>query len=382
MHLLKSKTLPWFLFLALLVCLTACLPTRFIVYNFADINDHKKFPSRKLEPAKKPFTYAQVELEDEPTLTAGTKKQPLAQYLNASNTVAFLIIRQDTIVYERYFRGRDSSSTVPSFSVAKSFTSALIGCAIEDGLIGSVTDPIIKYVPELKGRNMDDLTLRQVLMMRSGIRFNESYYNPFGDAAKYYYGRRLRHYVTHMRSEKPPGSRFQYHSGNTQLLGLVLERALKGKTVTQYLQEKVWTPLTMESPASWSIDKKKNGLEKTFCCINATARDFAKFGTLYLHGGSWQGRQVVPASWVQESTQADKAKGDDGWYKYQWWLTENSKQGEYMAQGTLGQYIYVNPARQVVIVRLGKDGGGTNWEMLFSSIANKYGNGEQGQVTP
>ena len=353
-----------------LLLITACLPTRFVVYNFADIKDYKRFPSRPLLAAKVPYRYEQAELEREPVLTIDNKPQPMAKFLEANNTVAFLIIRQDTMVYERYFAGRDSASVVPSFSVAKSFTSALIGCAIEDGLIGSVQDPVIKYVPELKGREMDDLTLRQVLMMRSGIRFNESYYNPFGDAAKYYYGRHLRHYVTRMQAERPPGSAFKYASGNTQLLGLVLERALKGKTITQYLQEKLWTPLAMESPASWSIDKKHDGMEKTYCCLNATARDFAKFGSLYLHQGNWQGRQVVPSQWVQESTVSDK-KGDDAWYKYQWWLFEGSAQGEFMAEGILGQYIYVNPAHQTVIVRLGKNEGHTDWRKLFHAIANK-----------
>jgi CubicO group peptidase (beta-lactamase class C family) len=137
--------------------------------------------------------------------------------------------------------------------------------------------------------------------------------------------------------------------------------------VTQYFQEKLWTPLEMEYDGSWSIDRKKGGTEKAFCCINARARDFAKIGRLYLHKGNWNGRQIVPEKWVAESTTIDTTDGGVNYYKYQWWLP--STRGDFMAQGILGQYVYVDPARDVVIVRMGKNGGQVNWGEFFGALS-------------
>ena len=203
--------------------------------------------------------------------------------------------------------------------------------------------------------------------MRSGIKFNESYVNPFGDAATFYYGTNLRKAVYRRKLAQEPGSDFSYSSGDTQILGLVLERALKGKTITAYLEEKLWKPLGMEYDATWSLDKKNDGLEKTFCCINARARDFSKLGRLYLNKGNWNGKQIVSKEWVEASTTPDP--NNVNYYKYQWWLTND---GSYMMQGILGQYVYVNPAKDLIIVRLGEDWGRADWDAIFTSLAQKY----------
>src|SRR5690606_1457347 len=200
--------------------------------------------------------------------------------------------------------------------------------------------------------------------------FNESYYNPFGDAATFYYGIDLRKAVKKMRAETEPGTRFQYSSGNTQVLGWVLERALKTKSISKYMEEERWQALGMEDPTSRSRDKKKDGLEKTFCCINARARDFAKIGRLYLNKGDWNGQQIVSRHWVEQSTQIDTLDSSTWYYQYQWWLA--SKNGDFMARGHLGQYIYVNPDKNLIIVRLGKKEGKTNWSGLFKNLANLY----------
>lgn len=203
--------------------------------------------------------------------------------------------------------------------------------------------------------------------MRSGIKFTESYINPFGDAATFYYGTNLRKYLNNRKPEQAAGSRHKYSSGDTQLLGLVLERALRGKTITAYLEEKIWRPLGMEYDATWSLDREDNGLEKTFCCINARARDFSKIGRLYLNGGNWNGKQIVSKKWVEESTTADPESVN--YYKYQWWLEPN---GAYMMQGILGQYVYVNPAKNLIIVRLGKGAGNRAWRTLFAELSETY----------
>lgn len=347
---------------------SSCKVARFFVYNFADINDHKKFPSRPLEASKNPFKFIEGNYKGTlPTFNIQNKSYTLDELNETHKTVAFLIIRNDSILFEKYYKGYDASSIVPSFSVAKSFTSALIGCAIADGYIKSELEPITNYIPELKEEGFDKVSIRHVLQMTSGLKFNESYYNPFGDAATFYYGRNLRKSIAKMKMEEEPGKDFEYQSGNTQLLGLILERALKTKTVTQYLQEKIWTPLQMETPASWSIDKKKDGLEKTFCCINATAIDFAKFGRLYLNNGNWNGQQLVPSKWVEESTKLDTSEASVPNYQYQWWLPRPGK--DFTAEGILGQFIYACPEKNLVIVRLGKDYGNVPWKRVFIKIA-------------
>jgi CubicO group peptidase (beta-lactamase class C family) len=346
---------------------TSCQLGRFVFYNFADIKDHKKFPSRALNSSDTPFNFQKTNSGKFPK-ELNTK--PFDKFLQDNNTVAFLIIKNDTIQYEKYFKGYDKQSIVPSFSMAKSVTSILIGCAIDDGLILSVDEPITVYIPELKENGFEYVTIKHLLQMTSGIKFNESYVNPFGDAASFYYGLNLRKEIRKMKLKRKPGKKFEYVSGNTQLLGLVLERALNGKTVSAYLQEKIWTPLNMEYDASWSIDRKKNGLEKTFCCLNARARDFAKIGRLYKNKGNWNGKQIVSQKWVEESTKYDTSEGSASYYQYQWWLPTPNE--DFMAQGILGQFIYVNPAKDLIIVRLGKNQGKADWWSIFTSMARSY----------
>lgn len=347
--------------------LLSCQLGRYVFYNFADINDHKKFQSRAL---KADSAHAVFKTTASGRFPKFLNNVPFETFLENNNTVAFLIIRNDTIQYERYFKGYAQQSMVPSFSMAKSVTSILIGCAIDEGLIRSVDEPITRYIPELSDRGFQKVTIRHLLQMTSGIKFNESYSNPFGEAASFYYGRNLRAKIRKMKLQHEPGKKFAYVSGNTQLLGLVLERALKGKTITDYLQEKIWTPLGMEYDASWSIDRKKKGLEKTFCCLNARARDFAKIGRLYKNKGNWNGKQIVSRKWVEESTTSDTTAGSAAFYKYQWWLPTPNV--DFMAEGILGQFVYVNPSKDLIIVRLGKNEGKADWWNFFTSMAAAY----------
>jgi CubicO group peptidase (beta-lactamase class C family) len=349
------------------ILLTSCQLGRFVFYNFADIKDHKKFKSRPLTANASSFNF---QTTNKGKFPKELNNIPFDKYLEDNKTVAFLIIKNDTIQYEKYFKGYDKESIVPSFSMAKSVTSILIGCAIDEGLIKSVDEPIINYIPELKKNGFDKVTIKHLLQMTSGIKFNESYINPFGDAASFYYGLNLRKEIGKMKLKTEPGKKFEYVSGNTQLLGLVLERSLKEKTITSYLQDKIWTPLEMEYDASWSIDRKKNGLEKTFCCLNARARDFAKIGRLYKNKGNWNGKQIVSQKWVEESTKLDTSEGSVNFYQYQWWLPTPNE--DFMAEGILGQFVYVNPSKNIIIVRLGKKEGKADWWTIFTSLAKAY----------
>lgn len=207
--------------------------------------------------------------------------------------------------------------------------------------------------------------------MTSGIKFSEGYYNPFGEVASFYYGTNLKKDITKLKVKQAPGESFEYISGNTAILGWILERALgEEHTVTQYLQDKLWQPLGMEYDATWSIDKKNKGLEKAFCCINARAIDFAKIGRLYLNKGKWENEQIVPKEWVDYSTQIDTTEGSAWYYQNQWWLP--SQNGDFLAQGILGQYIYVQPSKNLVVVRLGKKEGKGKWRTLFSELSKYY----------
>jgi CubicO group peptidase (beta-lactamase class C family) len=356
------KKIVWLLLLSPALLMQSCLVGRYVWYNFSNITDYKIFPSRPLSKSDTPFRFAEAP-KSERIGTARVAK--IDSVVSANNSVAFLIIRNDSLLMERYYQQYDAGSTVASFSMAKSYTSALIGAALADGLIQSVEEPITNYLTELKGRQgFDQIKIRHLLQMTSGIKSSESYYNPLGQAAKLYYGRNLRGYLSRLKTDYAPGTKFAYRSVNTQLLGLIIERATK-KNVTDYMNEKIWSYLNAEYDATWSIDKKKNGLEKTFCCINAKARDFAKFGRLFLHEGRWNGQQLLPQEWITESTTSSKTEGAVEYYGYQWWI---SRKGFY-ADGLHGQYIYVNRAKNLIIVRLGKSEGKIPWYSFFDQLS-------------
>jgi CubicO group peptidase (beta-lactamase class C family) len=365
----RNKILQILIIFSILGALTSCTLFRIVIYNYDDINDYKKFPLRELTNDSIKFLYhttgntkVQFDLE-----TKEEGKINFDDFLEANETVAFLIIQNDTIIYENYFKGYNKVSVVPSFSMAKSFLSILIGCAIDEGLIKSVNEPVTNYLPELKDNGFDKVTIEHLLQMTSGIKFNEGNFYTLGNL---YYGRNLWKIISKLELAQEPGTDFKYLSVNAQLLGFVLERALKGKSVTLYFQEKLWRPLGMEYDASWSIDRKKNGMEKTFCCINACARDFAKIGRLYLDKGNWNGKQIVSEDWVRNSVKIDSTNGSVSYNQYMWWLP--TPDGDFMAIGKRGQYIYVNPLKNLIIIRLGRKSGDVDWDGLFVHIATNY----------
>ncbi|MFH0894592.1 MAG: serine hydrolase [Bacteroidota bacterium] len=365
---MKSKHLLLFLFAALFF-FNSCHVGRFFYWNFADSKDYKKFHSLPLAASDKPFHFfdrtdgKQLSLNIK---TDSTHTIPFEKLLTNNKTVGFLILRNDTILYEKYFLGRNAESYNPSFSVSKSYVSALIGIAIGEGKIGSAKDPITKYLPELTQDFFKSVTIEHLLNMESGLYFNESYTNPFGGVAKFYYGRNLNKYVKKLSYECPPGEKYDYKSANTQLLAMILERAT-GQKLSSYLEEKIWKPCGMEYDASWSVDSKKHKTVKAFCCLNARARDFAKFGRLYLKKGNWNGKQIIPESWVNETTALPKP-GKTFWYHYQWRV---GNQGDYFAAGVLGQYIYVYPAKNIIMVRMGKKSGHIGWFSFFRKVAEQ-----------
>ncbi|HXW84132.1 MAG TPA: serine hydrolase [Candidatus Binataceae bacterium] len=308
----------------------------------------------------------------------------LSQLLPSTGTHAFIVIRNDKILYENYFNGYARDSLCLSRSVAKSFVSALVGIAISEGFIKSVDDPVTKYLPELSGRGFDSITIRNLLTMGSGIRFRYGDW-PWDEETVDYFYPDLTHWLLNDQvMVGAPGEFFYYADSNTEMMALILKRAT-GRTLASYLQEKIWKPLGMEYPATWSIDSTEDDLEMAFVLLNARAIDYAKFGRLYLNSGNWNGVQVVPEQWVRESTTKDpndertwKIFADfhqyGGYYKYYWWGHDDAG-GRYsfMAMGLWGQYIFVSPAKKIVIVRTGSKWGidSGDWPQIFRNIAKQ-----------
>jgi len=274
------------------------------------------------------------------------------------NTIAYLVIKDDSIRHEEYWGGYSDTSHSGSFSMAKTLVSILVGIAIGDGKIKSVDEPVADFFSEYKEDDKRRITIRHLLTMSSGINFDESYKNPIGFAAEAYYGSDLRKLIFKYDAVTEPGKYFEYLSGNSQLLGFILNKTT-GMSVSDYASEKLWKPIEAEHDAYWSLDHK-DGDEKAYCCFNSGARDFARIGKLYLDSGRWNGRQVVPEKYVLESLRPAPLIDTDNdskneRYGYAWWLLPQYKGHRiFYARGILGQYIIAVPDLKMIVVRLGR----------------------------
>ena len=364
---------------------------RALIWMEADIKDYEKFPARTMNNAPPVFNFEKVDadtqteylkmldrLASQTSPNSSTASQRLFNEMLASTqTTAFLIIKDNRLIYENYFNGYDRDSINTSFSVAKSFVSALVGIAIDEGLINSVEDSITKYIPELQDKDSrySTITIKNLLSMSSGLRYVEEE-TPFSDDTKTYYDPNLRTVALSAVIEEEPGKAFHYNNYNYLLLGIILERAT-GMPVAKYAEEKLWKPLGMEAPGSWSLDSEASGFEKMESGINARAIDFAKFGGLYLNNGTnWSGEQVISEKWVSVSTSANSTSDPSIEYQYGWWIypsqddvVDSNNYRHFSARGNHGQFIYIVPEEGLVIVRHGYDFGNINWINLFEDIA-------------
>jgi CubicO group peptidase (beta-lactamase class C family) len=365
---------------------------QFDKWGDATVLDYLIFPSRELKASQHPFHFRRSR-EDREVKTAlatleyapGKQVGDLERFLTRSATTSFIVIKDDTVIYENYFDGYRKNSIVTSFSVAKSFVSTLVGIAIDEGKIGNVSDAITKYLPELEQRDpgFARITIRDLLLMSSGIRYNED--EPDHDDDITYHAADLRKAALEKTTiVDVSGKQWHYNNYHPLLLGLILER-VTGKSVTAYLQEKLWTPLGMEYSGSWSVNGDKNGLEKMESGINARAIDFAKYGRLMLNQGQWQGKQIVSAAWVEQASQPEERPssyyGDrpffvtqGHYYNYFWWGSKRpGGRSDFHAVGNKGQYIYVSPQKKVIIVRTGFDYGlpSARWVRLFYQLAGR-----------
>jgi CubicO group peptidase (beta-lactamase class C family) len=353
-------------------------------------DDYKLFPYHTIAKADAPFRFVPapaaipqfVEYRDGDSV----KRLELDHLLRSTGTHAFIVVRDDRLLYEGYFNGYQRNSVCISRSMAKSFTSALVGIALAEGYIQSVDDPFVEYLPELKGQGFDSISIRQLLMMQSGIRYRQGALPWDDDQLAYFYPNLRGLLLKHMQFAEPPGLAFHYTDYNTLLLGMILERAIH-RTPSAYLEEKIWKPIGMEYPATWSIDSESDGLELMHAALNARAIDFARFGRLYLNRGRWNGRSIIPERWVVDSTVKEPGKQLPwetydrwpelgGYYKYQWWgLSRGADDYSYMAFGRYGQFIFVSPRTRLVIVRTGSRTGipPLCWPLVLQSVADQMG---------
>jgi CubicO group peptidase (beta-lactamase class C family) len=271
-------------------------------------------------------------------------------YMKDQRTAGLVIIQDGKIRLEKYGLDFTADGRWTSFSVAKSFTGTLVGAAIKDGYIKSIDDKVSDYIPDLKGSVYDNVTIKQLLTMTSGVKWNEDYADPKSDVALFNAHKAepgvdvTVSYMRKLKREAPPGTKWVYKTGETNLIGVLVSSATK-KSLSDYLSEKVWRPFGMEHNASWLLGS--TGHEISGCCLQASTRDFARFGLFILGGGIAEGKSVLPDGWIAEATtkHADTDQDEDG-YGFQWWTVND---GSYAAKGIFGQGIFIDPKRKLVI---------------------------------
>ena len=269
------------------------------------------------------------------------------------------VCKNDELLYERYWDGHSASSLSNSFSAAKTVVSLLIGIAIDENKIKSVDDKVGDYLPAFKANGKEKITIRHLLMMSSGLDWEESGKNPLSHNAASYYGENLYDLVTNQNSIEEPGKYFKYQSGNSQLLGYIVETAT-GKSLNEYTQINIWDKIGTTEDAYWSLDRKE-GDEKAFCCMYASSRDYAKLGKLISQFGSWNGKQIISKKYIQEMFSNPKMETQFTKENYQYglhiWTYLGEDEPVYYCRGILGQYIISIPSKGIVIVRLGSKRG-------------------------
>ncbi len=286
----------------------------------------------------------------------------LSEMNDSLGTIAFLIIKNDSIWFENYADGYNEESQTNSFSMAKTITSALLGKAIDEGFIESLNQPVGDFYPQYAESG---LTVGDLSSMASGLNWDESYSNPFGMTARAYYDSDLSETILKLKVVEEPGVRFKYLSGNTQLLAMVIAKSVKHTSdLKGFLYDSFWQPMGFEQPAFWQIDDTQNRLVKAYCCIGSNARDFARFGKLYKDYGKWNGQQILDSSFVAKSITPRFPESPE--YGYGLWLSDFMGKHIFAMRGILGQYVIVIPEDNLIIVRLGHKRG-TKTDSPFSS---------------
>jgi CubicO group peptidase (beta-lactamase class C family) len=317
-------------------------------YTTAYLEDYKEFDNKVVEngtaqPWPNHADYNKVE-----------ETESLKDINKTNGTIAYVIIKNDSIWYENYYDGFDEDSKSNSFSMAKSYVSGLMGKAIEDGYIKSLDQPVGDFFPEFSEGLAAKMTVGDLSSMSSGTNWEEAYYSPLSITTRAYFDDDLEKVILGLKVVDEPGTTYKYASGDVQLLALVIEKAT-GKKLYDYLTESFWKPLGSENSTLWQVDSEAGDLVKAYCCIASNAKDFARFGKLYKDHGKWNGKQLLDSSFVAKSVTPRFAASPE--YGYGWWLKDIGNKHFFMMRGHLGQYVIVEPNDNVIIVRLGHSKG-------------------------
>lgn len=352
-----KKTLKWILgSIAILIALAYVTDHEYILkavrvvyftgHTTAYIDDAIHFENDTVAASSKPQPWPIHKKFNTPKET-----QKLWQTNEALGTVAFLIIKNDSLLFEQYAPNYGPSSQTNSFSMAKSVTTMLLGKAIQEGYIRSLEQPVGDFYPSFDNHQ---LTVGDLSSMASGLNWEESYTSPFSVTARSYYDDNLAETILGLEVTETPGQAYKYLSGNTQLLGMVIEKAT-GKKIAQYLQESFFEPMGFEQAALWQVDDAKNRLAKTYCCIGSNARDFARFGKLFKNFGNFNGTQLLDSTFIAKAIQPRFTESPE--YGYGFWLSKHLEKEVFIMRGILGQYVITIPEDNLIIVRFGHQRG-------------------------
>lgn len=339
-------------------------------HNFPAIDDYKIFANRKIKKSTMPQAWAISDQYNKIPITSALRSK-----LEQLGSIAFLIIKENKIAYEEYWESYHKASISNSFSMAKTYVGVLTGIALKQGYIKSLDQPVSDFLPEFKNDDRKRITIRHLITMSSGLNWKESYLNPFSVTTRGYYGDDIKKTCLSLSCEEAPGEYFEYRSGDTQILAMVLEAAT-GLNLAQNIEKNLWDPIGAEQDALWSLDKR-NGTEKAYCCLSSNARDFAKLGRLFLQHGKWGNKPLLDESFVNESlTPApliDKETQElVDYYGYSWWLIPEYRGHKiFYARGILGQYVICLPEKNIIVVRLGHKRGtkvGAHFKELYLMI--------------
>ena len=312
--------------------------------NTAFISDYEYFDNREIKSANpQPWAlHKQYNTIDE--------SDKLKELNDERKTKSFLVIKNDSILFEKYYDGHKQTDISNSFSVAKSIVTSMLGKAIMEGKIKSLDQPVSDFFEEYKNGLASELTVGDLASMSSGMKWNEKYYSVINITSESYFTDDLRSVILGQEIENKPGKGFRYSSGDTQLLAMIIEKAT-GTSLSNYLSQKFWDPMGAENLALWQIDSEESGMEKAYCCIAATARDFARFGKLYIDKGKWGDTQILDSSFVELSL--NPVFDDSPFYGYGWWLYEFEGKKVFTMNGHRGQFVISFPDENIIIVRQG-----------------------------
>ncbi|EDP70934.1 beta-lactamase [Flavobacteriales bacterium ALC-1] len=373
-----KKTLKFLvLFFGLLIAVLYITDTDYLIkavrtiymkgHTTAFLEDYKEFDNQKIDiatPQPWPNHKGYNSVKETSTLNE----------LNAaSGTVAYVIIKNDSIWFENYYDGFNENSKSNSFSMAKSYVSGLMQKAIQDGYIKNLNQPVCDFLPAFCNGRAAKMTVGDLSSMSSGTNWDEAYYSPLSITTRAYFDDDLAKVMNGLKMDTDPGKSFKYASGDTQMLAMVIEKA-SGKKLYDYFEESFWKPLGAENETLWQVDSEDHDLVKAYCCIASNAKDFARYGKLFKNHGKWNGKQILDSAFVAKSV---IPRFNDGpMYGYGWWIAQHKNKDIFYMRGHLGQLVIVIPEDDLIIVRLGhtitKTEGDTHSPDFYTFIDEAY----------